>query len=259
MSDLEISGPGSEAGSIGRRPQRAAGEARTARHPSGFGNRPEEHLPLRGLAGGGSVHRGSTDRSGPCSRPAAVRGPWKILREHCRARSPDSDRANEIVVIGAHYDTHKNSPGADDNGSAVAALLELARHFGARQTSRTLRFVAFANEEAPFTRRKDMGSRVYARDCRQRGQNITGMICLESIGYYSEESGSQWLSLWGLLLPRQGDFLRWWPTDPRGLCWHGSARRCRRHPCLTAPWCCPRISWRVELSPLVLLARASRR
>jgi Zn-dependent M28 family amino/carboxypeptidase len=118
-----------------------------------------------------------------------------------------SDRANEIVVIGAHYDTHKNSPGADDNGSAVAALLELARHFGPRQTSCTLRFVAFANEETPFTRRKDMGSRVYARDCRRRGENITGMICLESIGYYAEETGSQWLSLWGLLLPRQGDFL----------------------------------------------------
>ncbi len=52
-----------------------------------------------------------------------------------------------------------------------------------------------------------MGSRVYARDCRQRGETIAGMICLESIGYYSEETGSQWLSLWGLLLPRQGDFL----------------------------------------------------
>jgi Zn-dependent M28 family amino/carboxypeptidase len=52
-----------------------------------------------------------------------------------------------------------------------------------------------------------MGSRVYARDCRRRSENITGMICLESIGYYSEETGSQWLSLWGLLLPRQGDFL----------------------------------------------------
>jgi Zn-dependent M28 family amino/carboxypeptidase len=118
-----------------------------------------------------------------------------------------SDHPGEIVVVGAHYDTHKNSPGADDNGSAVAALLELARYFAPRQTSRTLRFVAFANEETPFTRRKDMGSRVYARDCRRRGENITGMICLESIGYYSEETGSQWLSLWGLLLPRQGDFL----------------------------------------------------
>jgi Zn-dependent M28 family amino/carboxypeptidase len=118
-----------------------------------------------------------------------------------------ADRRDEIVVVGAHYDTHKDSPGADDNGSAVAALLELARHFAHRPTARTLRFVAFTNEEAPFTRRKDMGSRVYARECRRRSDNITAMICLESLGYYSEQPGSQWLSLGGLLLPRRGDFL----------------------------------------------------
>jgi Zn-dependent M28 family amino/carboxypeptidase len=121
--------------------------------------------------------------------------------------TPGADRRDEIVVIGAHYDTHKDSPGADDNGSAVAALLELARHFAHWQVTRTLRFVAFTNEEAPFTRRKDMGSRVYARKCRACGDNITAMICLESLGYYSEEPGSQWLSLGGLLLPRRGDFL----------------------------------------------------
>ena len=123
------------------------------------------------------------------------------------AEMTGADRREEIVVVGAHYDTDKDSPGADDNGSAVAALVELARHFAHRPTSRTLRFVAFTNEEAPFTRRKDMGSRVYARACRQRGDNITAMICLESLGYYSEEPGSQWLSLGGLLLPRRGDFL----------------------------------------------------
>ena len=62
----------------------------------------------------------------------------------------------------------------------MAALLELARHFAHRKVSRTLRFVAFTNEEAPFTRRKDMGSRVYARKCRACGDNITAMICLEN-------------------------------------------------------------------------------
>jgi Zn-dependent M28 family amino/carboxypeptidase len=117
------------------------------------------------------------------------------------------DRRHEIVVVGAHYDSHKGSPGADDNASAVAALLELARRFAHRETSRTLRLVAFANEEAPFTRRRDMGSRVYARGCRERGEAIGGMVCLESLGYYSDEVGSQRLSLWGRLLPRRGDFL----------------------------------------------------
>src|SRR5260370_11749237 len=92
-------------------------------------------------------------------------------------------------------------------GSAVAALLELARHFVRQQTARTLRFVAFTNEESPFTRRKAMGSRVYAGECRRRRDNIIGMICLETIGCYSEEIGSQWLSFGGLFLPRRGDFL----------------------------------------------------
>ncbi|MBV8334370.1 MAG: M28 family peptidase [Alphaproteobacteria bacterium] len=79
---------------------------------------------------------------------------------------PGQERKHEILVIGAHYDTHKDSPGANDNGSAVAALFELARSFARCQTDRTLRFVAFTNEETPFTRRKAMGSRVYASECR---------------------------------------------------------------------------------------------
>jgi Zn-dependent M28 family amino/carboxypeptidase len=123
------------------------------------------------------------------------------------AELPGGEHKDEIVVIGAHYDTHKDSPGANDNGSAVAALLELARYFVRRQTARTLRFVAFTNEESPFTRRKAMGSRVYADECRRRRDNIIGMICLETIGCYSEEIGSQWLSFGGLFLPRRGDFL----------------------------------------------------
>ena len=123
------------------------------------------------------------------------------------AEIPGREHNDEIVVIGAHYDTHKDSPGANDNGSAVAALLELARYFVRQPTARTLRFVAFTNEESPFTRRKAMGSRVYAGECRRRRDNIIGMICLETIGCYSEETGSQWLSFGGLFLPRQGDFL----------------------------------------------------
>jgi len=113
------------------------------------------------------------------------------------AEIPGREHNDEIVIIGAHYDTHKDSPGANDNGSAVAALLELARCFVRQQTARTLRFVAFTNEESPFTRRKAMGSRVYASECRRRRDNIIGMICLETIGWYSEEIGSQWLSFGG--------------------------------------------------------------
>jgi acetylornithine deacetylase/succinyl-diaminopimelate desuccinylase-like protein len=69
------------------------------------------------------------------------------------AEIPGRTRKDEIVVVGAHYDTHKDSPGANDNGSALAGLLELARHFAHQEAARTLRFVAFTNEESPFTRR----------------------------------------------------------------------------------------------------------
>jgi Zn-dependent M28 family amino/carboxypeptidase len=113
----------------------------------------------------------------------------------------------EIIVVGAHYDSHKDSPGANDNGSAVAALFELARLALQRDQHRTVRFVAFTNEESPFTRTAHMGSHVYAKSCRENSENIIGMLCLETLGCYSEEVGSQWLSLGGLLLPRRGNFL----------------------------------------------------
>jgi len=140
----------------------------------------------------------------PTLQPYEARGKAFV---NIAAEIPGTDRPAEIVVVGAHYDTHKDSPGANDNGSALAAVLELARHFAPCKPARTLRFVAFTNEETPFTRRKDMGSRVYARACRQRGENIVAMVCLETIGCYSEEIGSQWLSLRGLFLPRRGNFL----------------------------------------------------
>jgi Zn-dependent M28 family amino/carboxypeptidase len=79
----------------------------------------------------------------------------------------DTDRPHEIIILGAHYDTHRRSPGANDNGSAIAAMLELARVYRGKTFSRTLRFVAFTNEESLFTRKSDMGSRVYARRCRE--------------------------------------------------------------------------------------------
>jgi Zn-dependent M28 family amino/carboxypeptidase len=118
-----------------------------------------------------------------------------------------SGRRDEIVVVGAHYDTHKDSPGANDNASAVAALLELSRALAHIRPERTLRFVAFTNEESPFTRTEYMGSRVYARQCRQRGEAIVAMIGLEMLGSCSPHVGSQWLSFGGLFLPRRGNFL----------------------------------------------------
>lgn len=93
-----------------------------------------------------------------------------------------------FTVIGAHYDSVYECPGANDNGSSVAALLELARLLPAR---RDLRFVLFANEEPPFYKTAGMGSYVYVQRLMQKGEPIKNMICLETMGYYTEAPDSQ--------------------------------------------------------------------
>jgi len=116
--------------------------------------------------------------------------------------------AREIVLIGAHYDSVSGSPGANDNGSGVAALLELARMMRDAKPARTLRLVWFVNEEPPYYQGEDMGSRRYARRSRERGENIVAMFSVETVGYYSEREGSQRYPFpLGLFYPARGDFL----------------------------------------------------
>jgi Peptidase family M28 len=115
----------------------------------------------------------------------------------------------EIIVIGAHYDSVPGSPGANDNGSGVAALLALARRFAGKPLGPTLRFVAFANEEAPYFQTEGMGSFVYASRCKARGEQISAMISLETIGYFSDAPRSQTYPAPGLSLvhPTTGNFI----------------------------------------------------
>lgn len=97
----------------------------------------------------------------------------------------------EIIVVGAHYDSVLGSPGANDNASGVAGLLALARRFAGKPCGQTLRFVAFVNEEPPYFQTEEMGSFVYASRCKARGDKISAMISLETIGYFSDAPGSQ--------------------------------------------------------------------
>ena len=101
------------------------------------------------------------------------------------------DAADEIIVVGAHYDSVADSPGADDNASGVAALLELARLLAGSTLPRTVRFVAFANEEAPFFYGDEMGSNRYAVRAQAQGERIEAMLSLETLGYYTDEPGTQ--------------------------------------------------------------------
>ncbi len=107
------------------------------------------------------------------------------------AEAPGAAKPNEIVIAGAHYDTAVGTPGADDNASGVAALLALARVFRGKPQARTVRFVAFTNEEPPWFETPDMGSYHYAKRCKDRGENVVAMLSLESMGYFSDKSGSQ--------------------------------------------------------------------
>jgi len=124
----------------------------------------------------------------------------------------------EIVVIGAHYDSVFGSPGANDNGTGAAAVLALAQRFAARETeqhpprltpNKTLRFVAFVNEEPPYFLSGEMGSLVYARRCKERGDKISAMISLETIGYFSDAPHSQTYPSPGLgvFYPKVGNFI----------------------------------------------------
>lgn len=120
-----------------------------------------------------------------------------------------SSRPGETVLVGAHYDTVQGTPGADDNASAVAVLLELCRDLKEYRPGRTLRMVFFTLEEPPTFMTPAMGSYVYAAQAKERGENITGMVCLEMVGYFSDAEGSQAFPIPGMhwLYPDRGNFI----------------------------------------------------
>ncbi len=112
-----------------------------------------------------------------------------------------------LVVVGAHYDTVPGSPGADDNASGVAVLIELAALLGPERLP--IRFVAFANEEMPYFLGDEMGSFASARRSRERGEKLRAMLSLEMLGYYRDAPGSQrYPPPLGLFYPDRGDFHR---------------------------------------------------
>jgi Peptidase family M28 len=128
---------------------------------------------------------------------------------------PGAALRSEIVVIGAHYDSVEGTPGANDNGSGVAATLALARTFAKAAPARTLRFVFFADEEPPSFQSADMGSLVYARGCKARDERIVAMLSLETMGFYSDAKDSQhypWPFNW--LYPSTGDFIAFVGNSP---------------------------------------------
>ena len=129
-----------------------------------------------------------------------------VVRNVIGSFGPDT---RERVVVGAHYDAAGGSPGADDNASGVAGLIEVARLSSGRKLHRRLELVAYALEEAPFFGTAEMGSVVHVRALGASGARVTAMLALEMIGYYTDTPRSQHFPLAVLkaLYPTTGDFL----------------------------------------------------
>jgi Zn-dependent M28 family amino/carboxypeptidase len=126
-----------------------------------------------------------------------------VVAEWRGARAPD-----QIVVVGAHYDSVPGCPGANDNASGTASLLALARRMAGVPLAYTVRYVAFVNEEPPYFQTPRMGSFQYARACRERGDRIRSMLSIETVGSFSDEPGSQrYPPGFSLLYPDRGNFV----------------------------------------------------
>lgn len=148
---------------------------------------------------------------------------WNIDVERTGEMHPE-----EIIIVGAHYDTVPGSPGANDNGTAVVANLALARAFADIAVGRSLRLAFFVNEESPYHMTPNMGSLRYAQELRTAGERVVGMISLEMLGCFLHAPESQrypvsWMSS---LYPTRGNFLavvgniasrRWLHQIVRGL------------------------------------------
>jgi Predicted aminopeptidases len=136
----------------------------------------------------------------------------------------------ESIVVGAHYDTVPGSPGADDNASAVAALIEIARRLKDHAPGRNLKLAAFVNEEPPYFFWGEMGSRHYARAARARRENIRLMISLEMLGYYRDEPDSQgYPPLFRHFHPTRGNFIAFVSNFRSRAAMRRAARAFSRH------------------------------
>jgi Zn-dependent M28 family amino/carboxypeptidase len=203
--------------SIGTRPQGlpplTAAERESAGHLQG-------HVThLAGSIGPRNLHHPETlDRAAAYIEATFARAGYSARRQKFVAASREVSnieverrgdaRGDGVIVFGAHYDSAGDSPGANDNATGVAALLELARLVSQDPPRRTTRFVAFVNEEPPHFMTETMGSLVYASAAARRGEHIRAMISLETLGYYSDAPGSQqYPRPFHLLFPDRGNFV----------------------------------------------------
>jgi len=117
--------------------------------------------------------------------------------------------SNEVIIIGAHYDAYSEFPGADDNASGIAGLIELGKLIKTLDLKNRIELVAYSLEEPPNFATPNMGSALHAREFRQKNKKVKIMISLEMIGYFSDGENSQSypLKLLELIYPNKGNFI----------------------------------------------------
>ena len=160
---------------------------------------------------------------------ATARQTYEVSRlpvSNIHAELRGTTNPDEILVVGAHYDTVGGCPGANDNGTGVAAVLDLARRLAQRPQPRTIRFAGFVNEEPQFFQTAQMGSVLFADAAKARGERIIGMLSLETMGYYSDERGSQTYPVEAMkhLYPDIGNFIGFVSNEESAPLLHAAAR-----------------------------------
>lgn len=168
---------------------------RSAAHPENL-DRAASYIAERFTAAGGRTH----------VQPFRARG--KTYRNVVAEFGP-ANRNAPVLVVGAHYDAFGETgalPGADDNASGTAGLLELARLLGSHRPATPVLLVAYTTEEPPFFGSQEMGSAIHAASLAASGRTVSGMICLEMIGYFSDDQAwPNWL--FEMMYPSKGDFI----------------------------------------------------
>jgi Zn-dependent M28 family amino/carboxypeptidase len=180
---------------------------------------------------------------------APLRQPFEVDGVPCANIEAELRGGEEIIIVGAHYDTVFGSPGADDNGTGVAATLAIARALSHAHPARTIRLVAFANEEPPYFESANMGSLRYAQRCRGRGEKIVAMFSLETIGYFSDAPRSQqYPAMLEYLYPSTANFIAFVSNLRSWALLRRSIRIFRRHATIPSqggalPESVPGIAW----------------
>jgi hypothetical protein len=183
---------------------------RLQRHVTAIASKPHNVAHPAELEKAASYIEGELAALGYTARPqifqsdgVAVRNIEAVLEP--AGAGPDT----ESLVVGAHYDSAGIAPGANDNGTGVAAVLELARLLkDAAPKSKRLRLVLFVNEEPPYDRTPNMGSWHYAKELKERGERVAGMLSLETLGCFSDAPGTQkYPPPFGLFFPTTANFI----------------------------------------------------